>query len=248
MIQFIILGVLWSSPINYGFASIPNSTLLKEDKTEQILMIKEILKLPFENRVQALKSKSKHTLALLQKLIFNPQESLEVRWRALTTTPYVDSVFGKQIILEALKSEEWYIRNAAAISLPALSRDFAVELSGKLLSDPALVVRTAAAQNLSRLNGREKETLLWEKLNSRENFNGLESLWVRRHIAKALSQFAQPGSEAKLITLLKDQDPRLHPFALRALERVTQKKLVSKKTTVAENRKMWLEWWDNKNN
>ena len=225
-----LLLVMFSSKT---WAAIPRSL---DTSGENGRHLEEALKLPLENRIQALKAQGLWAIERLQKMSFDRQQSLEVRWRALTVLPYLDKQVGQQNIERALAGNEWYLRNAAAVALPALERGYAVETSAKLLSDPALVVRTAAAQNLLRLNGREKESLLWEKLYSRENFHNGESLWVRRHIVRALAEFARSGTEAKFVALLSDKDARLHPFAIRALERLTGKKL---------NRSNWLAWAKN---
>jgi HEAT repeat protein len=206
-------------------------------------LVREALRLPLENRIQALRSQGARTHEKLNQMAFDRQETLQVRWRALTSLPHLDQELGKVALEKALASDEWYLRNAATLALPALPRTIAVDWSARLLSDPALVVRTAAAQNLLKLNAKEKEYLLWEKLSSPENFRGGESLWVRRHIARALSEFARPGTESKFISLLQDRDSRLHPFAIRGLERLTGQRLSKVKEPMKESRGRWLAWW-----
>ncbi|MGE0763724.1 MAG: HEAT repeat domain-containing protein [Bdellovibrionales bacterium] len=232
-----LLVLSFSLPV---FAAVPRSLVPKDGLNEK--QVQEALKLPLENRIQALKAHGPRVLEKLQTLSFDRNQSLEVRWRSLTALPYLDRATGRRNIERALNGEEWYLRNAAAVALPALDRDYALEASAKLLSDPALVVRTAAAQNMLRLNAREKEPLLWEKLNAKENFRNGESLWVRRHIARALAEFARAGTEAKFVALLSDKDARLHPFAIRALERLTGKKMSQDRANLKEHRSRWMAW------
>lgn len=222
------------------FAAIPRSLVPNEGQNDR--QIHEALKLPLENRIQALKAQGARVIPRLEALSFDRKQSLEVRWRSLTVLPYLNKKVGQENIEKALNGDEWYLRNAAAVALPALDRKYAVEASAKLLSDPALVVRTAAAQNLLRLNGKEKESLLWEKLNAKENFRNGESLWVRRHIVRALAEFAKGGSEAKFVSLLNDKDSRLHPYAIRGLERLTGKKLNRDQANFKEHRSRWIAW------
>lgn len=228
------------------FAAIPRSlpgvSPATKNSVNQEKLITEALRLPIENRVQALRSQGDQTANVLKDWAFDRNRSLEIRWRALTALPYLDSRLGQLAIEMALKSEEWYLRNAATIALPALDRDYAVNSSARLLSDPALVVRTAAVQNLLKLNAREKTELIWRKINSPENFRNGESLWVRRHMAQALAEFSGPGQEDRFIALLKDKDRRLHPFAIQALERIRGPAPKREGRTLGQLRKHWLNW------
>ncbi len=218
------------------FAAVPRS--LSPEGSDRDRMIKEALRLPLENRIQALRAQPGDPVKHLTQIAFDKSRSLEERWRALTVLPYLDRLRGQFAIEKALQSDEWYLRNAGTLALPALSREYAVEASARLLLDPALVVRTAAAQNLLKLGGKEKEDLLWQQLNNKLNYKNGQSLWVRRHIARALAEFAKPGNESRFITMLEDKDTRLHPEAIRALERITGQK--------KRKRSDWLAWWQNK--
>lgn len=216
--------------------------LNKNAMSESYKLVQEALKLPMENRIQTLKAQGEDSASLLMKMIFDARLSLELRWRAITVMPYLDKNRGLSAVDSALGSSEWYLRNAAVVALPGFDRQYAVEKSANLISDPALVVRTAAVQNLLRLNAREKTDLLWKKLNSPENFHKGESLWVRRHIAKALAELSTRGAEPQFVAMLNDRDPRLYPFAIRGLERLTGKKISRGKSPVHEQREKWLAW------
>lgn len=226
-----------------SWAAVPRSlspVVVQRDK-----LIQDAMRLPFENRIQALKTQGPGTWNRIQDLAFDRSQNLELRWRALTVLPYLDKHSGKMAVEKALAGDEWYLRNAAALALPAFDRSYALDMSAKLLSDPALVIRTAAAQNMLKLQGREKESLLWEKLNSAENFRKGQSLWVRRHIARALAEVAKPGTEGKFVALLSDADTRLYPAAIRALERLTGLATPSKlQRSPKAQRTHWVSWWN----
>lgn len=230
-----MMGLLAVSFTLPAYAAVPKSLIRAAQPPEKDRLVREALRLPRDNRIQALKSQGPATPKQLENLAFDRQQPLEIRWRALTALPHLNQRLGQQAIEKALVSDEWYLRNAATLALPSLPREIAVEQSAKLLSDPALVVRTAAAQNLLKLNAKEKEHLLWEKITHPENFRNGESLWIRRHLARALAEMARAGNEAKFIGLLNDKDSRLHPFAIRGLERLTGKK--------QGTRTQWLAWW-----
>lgn len=230
---WIVFLVVVSSNV---FAAVPRS--LSPELPERDRMIKEALRLPLENRIQALRAQPGDPVRRLTQIAFDKKQNLEERWRALTVLPYLDRMRGQIAVEKALESDEWYLRNAGTLALPSLPRDYALEASAKLLLDPALVVRTAAAQNLLKLGGKEKEDLLWQQLNNKLNFKNGQSLWVRRHIAKALAEFAKAGNESRFIAMLEDKDKRLHPEAMRGLERITGQK--------KRRRGDWLAWWQNK--
>lgn len=247
------LGMLMSGAL---LAAVPSKLIQNSDRltSNQVL---EALKLPFDNRIQALKSHRGKTTDIIYSLIFDRSQSLDVRWKSLTSLVYIDKIMGQEAVESALAGNEWYLKNAAALALPQLRRDYAIKKSAELLSDPALVIRTAAAQNLHKLKGYEKESLLWEKINAKENFKNGESLWVRRHIAMALADLAKPGREALFIELLKDKDSRLHPLAIKGLARLRGQDLLSSDTgtqsqaqkkseqNLAFQRQRWLAWWKN---
>ena len=128
------------------------------------------------------------------------------------------------------------MRNAALLVLPYGSRKWAVQWARRMMHDQALVVRTAAVKALQQLGASEAQPLLWEKLYSRENFRGGDSLWIRTHILEALTQFAHTGEEYKFVAVLGDKDKSLHPIALRALKKLTRQDLATQSE--------WLVWLD----
>jgi len=223
------LGAVALALVSVGHAAVPN--------------LEDALKLPIENRVQALRAHGDGTVEELSALVFNKSQPLTVRWRSLTALARLNRAKAQPLVEKALASDDWFMRNAAVVSLPSMEREFALTWSEKMISDPALVVRTSAVQNILRLSGRRSEALLWQKLNAKENFRNGESLWIRRHIARTLAEFAKPGKEAQYIQMLNDHDARLHPFAIRALERITGRQPDSPNDPLAVRRTKWLQWW-----
>jgi HEAT repeat protein len=132
------------------------------------------------------------------------------------------------------------MRNAALIALQTDERPRAVAWSIRLLEDKALVVRTQAVRNLIELNAREAEPILWQQIAAKRNFRGHESLWIRMHIAEALSRFAGQGRARQFRRLLMDNDERLHKWAIKGLENSTGMKLSSGKEPVDIQRQKWL--------
>lgn len=160
-------------------------------------------------------------LRLLEKVAFDRQKSLEVRWRAVTVLGRVHAKNSQSMLEKALHSREWFMRNAALVVLPYGDRKWARSWAEKLLSDPALVVRTAAVQALRQLHATESRMLLWKKLNDRENFHRGQPLWVRRHIIETLEQFSNSEDENRFKLAINDQDAEVRVVAQRAFQKIS---------------------------
>ena len=196
------------------------------------------LRLPLTQRLAAVEKQGAAGRQELARMAFDEKESLENRWRAVTAMGRVYPKESQKQLEKALKSPEWFMRNAALVVVPYNNRDWAVRWSRVLMHDPALVVRTAAVKALRQMHAVETQDLLWEKLYSSENYKNGQSLWIREHILEALSQFALPGSEAQFIRVLQDRDASLHPVA-----RATLKKLTNRSFETSDQ---WVSWWETK--
>ena len=201
------------------------------------------LRLPMPNRIEALKQQGLDAVRSLRSIAFDKSKSLQVRWRAVTALSKVAPEDAMPELEQAMQSKEWFMRNAGIIAMQSMHRGEALKWSKRLLDDSALVVRTAAVDTIYRHGGIEAEALLWKKLNAEENFRGKESLWIRKHIVKALTRFARKGQEARFMAILKDADNRLHPYAIKALQKITGSNLGEKKQGLDLQRQAWLSWW-----
>ena len=195
---------------------------------------------PIDQRVKLFKACQRECENFLLQVAFDPKAGLQPRWRALTTLGRMDGASYVVHTERALKSKEWYMRNAALIALQTSTYEMAVKWSMQLLTDPALVVRTQAARNLVRLNATEAEPLLWREIFSKRNFHGRESLWVRAHMAEALAHFATPGRGKQFQKLLLEPDTRLHKWAVMGLENSSGFKMTTNDEPVEIRRQKWL--------
>jgi HEAT repeat protein len=214
-------------PLTTAFAAVPSIS----QKTTQAL------RLPLSQRIAEIEKQGTKGKNQLAQMAFDQSQPLENRWRAITALGRVYPNDSRETLEKALKSPEWYMRNAALVVVPYNNRDWAIQWARILAHDPALVVRTAAVNALRQLHAVEAQDLLWEKLYSSENYKGGQSLWVRKHIVETLAQFTPVGSEGKFIAVLKDKDRSLHPAAVSALERLTRQRFATQS--------QWLAWWDN---
>ena len=242
-----------SAPV---FAAVPQklkvkTELFEQQKHKENSFFKDAaivaLRLPMQNRIQALKKYPPEKIRMaLEHLAKDPQQTLQVRWRAITGLASIQPKNSSDFIDEMLQRQEWFLRNAATIALTQLDRQVALQWSTKLLSDPALVVRTAAVDVIEEHRGVEAENQLWKKLYSQENFRNGKSLWIRKRIAKTLVRFASPGEERQFIRLLQDKDPWLHKYGVEALEKITGYEF-AKGSNLEIKRKEWLAWAGHKN-
>lgn len=200
-----------------------------------------ILAQPIAQRVTLLRRGGRAGYADLAKICFDRSASLKARWRAVTTMGRLDPAYFRASLDRAAVSSEWFLRNAALIALLTDERPRALAASIRALDDSALVVRTQAVRNLIALNARETEGRLWREINARRNFNGQrQGLWIRPHLAEALAKFAGPGRGRDFGRLLRDDDHRLHKWAIRGLERATGLRLSERGEDIQIARGKWL--------
>lgn len=204
------------------------------------LVLIALLGKPMPERLETLKRAPKAAYQQLSQTAFNEGHNLQVRWRAITTMGPLDPVYFKRDLEKALKSKEWFLRNAALIAILNEPRDSAVKWSMDLLKDPSLMVRTQAVRNLVGLEAKEAEATLWAEIWDKKNFRGRESLWIRAHIAEALARMADRGNPKSFQRLILDPDPRLHKWGIMGLERRTGFTLSSKQEPVEVQRQKWL--------
>ncbi len=200
------------------------------------------LGLPLENRISALRSEGASGYRNLIELMNDEAAPMEARWRAVTAMGRIGGKLSLPELKQALHSKVWYLRNAALISSAQIDRDQALQWAKELLSDKALVVRSAAVDVMSDLKDVKNKSILWQKLNAKENFRGKQSLWIRRKIVESLSQIEEKGSEAKFGVLLSDRDESLYAPAIRALERLTNQKLGRTDEDPKLKRLQWQAW------
>lgn len=228
MIQYLILLLIQVAPV----WALNNSYL--ENVLNQNML----------ERVAEFKRRGSAAREFLRLTAQRRDASLNLRWRAITTMGRLDPVGYRSDLEKALRSNEWFVRNAAAIAIRNAGRDTAVSWSTRLLRDPALVVRTQAVRNLIDLDARETDSILWKMLFDKVNFRGDDGLWVRAHLAEAVAKFSGRHRVQDFRRLLNEDDERLHKWALIGLERATGMRIGDKQEPVAVRRRKWLSRLD----
>lgn len=199
-----------------------------------------ILNEPLKQRLNEFAQHRESADAFLIRVARDKTAGVQARWRALTTMGRLDPHKFQKNIDEALKSRDWFLRQAALIALQTDDRDRAVQWSMRLLRDSALMVRTQAVSNLLLLDAREAEPLLWHEIWDRRNFHGKESLWIRAHLAEAVAHMSGPGRTKAFAKLLLDPDQRLYRWAIEGLEASTGMRITAPNEPIEIRRQKWL--------
>lgn len=204
----------------------------------------EILSLPEMNRHVIAKKQSSELYSELLSLSQNSKKNIGLRWKAVTLAAHLNPTAAQTDLKPLLKSDEWFMRNAALVGLTSKKTKQSHEIAIGMLRDKALVIRSAAVMALAPeyLSQNETREELWEELEASYNFRNKQSLWVRAQILDQLSKNAQRRERELFVKALKDRDNRLHAPAIIALEKISDKKLGLPKATLAEKKKLWLKW------
>ena len=173
------------------------------------------------------------------KVAKNPALSMATRWKALLQAS--DVAEGEQLnkILSFSKDKDWYMRNAALVALDKMGSDLVYDKAKELMDDKALVVRSAAADILMRLQSSDVRRIFSKELSKNYNFNGKSSLWIRPQIMRYLTQKPQADEKSFFVQYLHDRDPAIASMSVDALEKLTQIRFESKdrKALVAQWKK-----------
>lgn len=214
-----------------GAESLVNENVTKED-------VIEILQLPMKERLMRLKE-IESIRDRLRLLAFDHKQTLDVRWRSLTALGSLGARSYRWEIEEALKSKEWFMRNAGLLAVQHDEREVAIRWSKKLLQDSALVVRTQAVKNLIDLKAEARDEI-WSGLWAKNNFHEAKGLWIRNYMAEALVQWARPVDEKRFLRLLMEHDETIQRWAILGLERSTGLKLSTMDEPIALQKRKWL--------
>lgn len=226
-------------------AAIPK-TSDKEVYQNQRQALMRILELPSANRTHLLETQKSEFYPLLEQIAFDSTQPMQIRWASLMTFTKIGGKQTVPVLKKAGQDHEWFMRNAALIALNEVAPNDAADLARKLLTDKAMVVRSAAAETLGNLKDYSAVNLLWDELWRKRNFRQEQSLWVRKNIVKSLAALSQRGDEVRWMQVLVDNDRTLYPYAIESLERIVGLQLGKKTDSVAIKKDFWEKWWEKK--
>jgi len=202
----------------------------------------EVLSMPEANRISVAQSRGTEIYLPLKNIAFDPDRSLQTRWKALLTMAQADKNKAVKDLNVAAQQKDWFMKNAALSAMKMTHPLQAREMALRLLKDKALIVRSAAVATLdSPLEPQEREAL-WSELTRPYNFHRGTSLWVRPQILNRLSENPQKNEARAFAAALKEKDGQMHVSAIIALEKITGQKFGNKKSTVGQKKNLALDY------
>lgn len=207
------------------------------------MSVKELLSMPEKNRniLAQGKAKDENFLTELQSIAFNKNDDFNNRWKALTLYSQIKGPEAESVVLRACGQDEWFMKNACLVILKTTNPNLSKEKAKEFLKSKALVVRSQAVRNLASDLDTSTRELLWEELDRPVNFRLKQSLWIRSEIVEALSARPLKQELGQFAKALRDRDSRIHISAIRALEAISGEKKGSLKSSIADQRELWLK-------
>lgn len=225
---------------------IPIVVVSSVPEKKNISPLHRILLLQSENKFDELKTYGPSVYFELRTLAFDATQRLNLRWQAFMSMVRLAEKESLPEVNRALRSGDWFLRDAAIRVLPLLDKKRAHQAAMQGLTDSALVVRTTSVDALKDLKSSESATQLWNALYAKNNFIKNQSLWIRRHIVEALAVISPLGTEEKFVKVLDDNDSTLFGPAISGLERLTGKKLGNPYMPPVYRRYLWKEYFSKK--
>ncbi len=153
--------------------------------------------------------------------------TMNQRWQAIIAAADVAGPKDIEEIKSFVSHADWYIRNAALISLSKVKPSIAVEQARILLKDKALVVRSAAVDVLAKNLDEETKSLLIGELEQPYNFNKKSSLWIRGQIIEKISELNSKNDRDFFVKYLFDKDTKVSEASALALAKITGRSISS---------------------
>lgn len=155
------------------------------------------------------------------------KKPLSVRWQALLKSSELANYEQMQKIKDFTHDSDWFMRNAALVSLQKIGLDHAVDPAKVLLKDKALVVRSAAVDVLAKKLTLENRQLLAQEMDQSYNFKKSKSLWIRPKIFEIIAANASFDDRLFFVRHLFDSDEMIQKMSVQVLEKITEVKLSS---------------------
>ncbi len=203
----------------------------------------DILQLPSANQKSLIDKGSDHLYRDFVQLAFDDKTSMKVRWKALMAAAQIRKEKSTGDLIKASKDSQWFMRTAAMAALEEYNPDASELIAKNLLKDKALVVRSAAADILSRNFSTSSRSLFWEELHQKYNFKNKQSLWIRPQIFSALAQKPLDQETNLFSKMLKEPELKMQLIAVRGLEKLTGMKLGESSTSPTQVVRLWQSYY-----
>lgn len=220
--------------------SVPSN--FSSEKQVDKINLNELLSLPFENLMDIARTKSSEIGPLLIEASQNSQFDMNRRWKAFMVAAEVAPVQLMGNLQVFLKSNEWYLRNAALVVADKMAPERAYGIAKELIKDRALVVRSAAVDILAKNLRNEDRDLLWAEFNNSKNRHKNKNLWIKGQIALILARNPLAREKKNFQLMLKEADLKAQVASIKALEKIYDKKLGQDSDSVANKIQQWQKY------
>lgn len=207
--------------------------------------LREILSLPAGNRLSVAEARRDLVMKDLEVYAFEAKHDFADRWKAVVLYAQLAGPEAKKFLNRSLKSSEWFMRNAGLVAYQEVLPKEAARAALDLLSDKALVVRSAAIGVLENHLDSEVREVFWGEIDQPRNFRMKQSLWTRPQLLQILAKEPKDREAPLFIGYLREADPRMHQYAVLGLERLTRQTLGKSSMPLNEKRDLWLKWAKN---
>ncbi|ODS51068.1 MAG: hypothetical protein ABS42_00350 [Bdellovibrio sp. SCN 50-8] len=224
--------------LHHSKAALPAIDIRPEIKVD----VREVLSLPPENRLLVAASRSSELKQPLEKFAFNKEHDYNDRWKAVVLYAQISGQASHPFLSKAVKSSEWFMRNAALMAYQEVLPGRATDIAKHLLSDEALVVRSAAIAVLEKHLDSEIREILWSELEQPRNFRKKQSLWTRPQILEILAKSPMEHETPLFVVALREKETRINVPAIQGLERLTRQQPAKGITDIAAKKDLWLKW------
>lgn len=234
--------LLWSLLTGSVHAALPPKVKLSDDPGPLEMSVAELLSLPSGNRLEVARARKEHFLKDLEVVAFDSKKDFADRWKAVVLYAQLAGGSAKSFLNRALKADEWFMRNAGILVYQEVLPQQAAVAARTLLTDKALVVRSAAIQVLENHVDPEVRELFWDEIDQPRNFRKKQGLWTRPQILNILARDPHPRELPLFMAYLREADPRMHEPAMTGLERITRQTLGKSDLQLQQKRELWLKW------
>lgn len=184
-------------------------------------LVTELLKLPSEVRFAAIAKQPDRVYETLLDVAQTKTQTMNIRWKAVTAAALLRREKAVPDLMKLSDSKDWYIRNASLVGMAEVAPRQSMKLAHKLLKDPALVVRSAAVDVLSKNMKDADRGVLWKELDSGYNRRSGQSLWIRGQILEALALDAHKSEFKRFSEMLSEKDEAVQKASMKGLEKIT---------------------------
>lgn len=162
------------------------------------------------------------------KMALNSQAPMSQRWVAVINSFDVASESEMKQLSQLFDHKDWFIRNASLLAIEKKDKLKAEQYAIKSIKDRALVVRSAAAEILIKLDNEGALKTIKEEINQPYNFRGQQSLWIRGQMMGYLVTKTTQVERDFYVQALFDKDPQIAEMSMNALEKKTDYKIEEK--------------------